>query len=79
MQKPPNAPQQPRRGTTSSISVAGRIVCEDEACIGKTDGTAAAPPEPSAEPLEKPKPAATGSISVSGKPACTDEGCIGKQ
>ena len=65
----------------SSMSVSQQVVCEDEACIGKSAGTPAAPTARAVQSASDSKrPAsASGSITVGGKPACEDEACIGKK
>ena len=69
-----------RPKTHSSISVSNKIVCEDEACIGKVVGNRSAL-NGQAERLDKEKKSARDpgtSMSVGGKNACVDDSCIGK-
>ncbi|WP_319522005.1 hypothetical protein [uncultured Desulfosarcina sp.] len=63
----------------SSITVSDRVVCEDEACIGKVAGPQtklSAIAEPQAEKRRKRQ---VTTLSVGGKKTCTDDACIGKK
>ena len=62
----------------SSISVSGKQVCEDDACIGKDATPQAVSPEDAAHLDEKRKKTPGTSMSVEGKEACSDDACIGK-
>ena len=65
------------RKPRSSISISDTIVCEDEACIGKTDTPPQArPKDTSRQGVKKGKSCGT-SISVGGRNVCTDGDCIG--
>lgn len=55
----------------SSITVSDKIVCEDDACIGKVAG-------PHSELSAEIKRQST-SMSVRGRRVCTDDACIGKR
>ncbi|MFO7645871.1 MAG: hypothetical protein R6W95_15920 [Desulfosarcina sp.] len=70
--------QESNTGTRSSVAVSSRTVCQDEACIGKTDAPASAgPPEAGAAKPRKPNPPES-SMSFGGETGCQDEACIGK-
>ena len=63
----------------SSITVSDKIVCEDEACIGKIAGPHS---ELSAEIKRQDKKRIKRqgtSMSVRGRRVCTDDACIGKR
>jgi hypothetical protein len=70
-----------RPKTHSSISVSNKIVCEDEACIGKgvdqrdAPNGRAARQDTSRGKLQRPGT----SMSIGGEDACSDESCIGKK
>ena len=68
-----------RHRCKSSMSVSQKVICEDDACIGKRVDTPPAPPARAALSTSDSKRPASGSITVSGKPACEDEACIGKK
>jgi hypothetical protein len=66
------------RKPRSSIVISDMVVCEDEACIGKTDTPPQARPEDtSRQEVNKGKSSGT-SISVGGREVCSDDACIGK-
>jgi hypothetical protein len=70
-----------RSRTHSSISVSNKIVCEDEACIGKVVGDRNEQID-QAEQQDKDRGKARKSgtsMLIGGKDACTDESCIGKK
>ena len=64
----------------SSISVSSKIVCEDEACIGKAvDGRYKQTDQKERQDKDKEKKRRTGtSMSIAGEDACSDDACIGK-
>lgn len=70
-----------RPKTHSSISVSNKIVCEDEACIGKVVGNRnALTGQAERHDKEKGKARKPGtSMSIGGKNACADDSCIGKK
>ena len=74
--------QQPSADTRpfkTTISVSNTMVCEDDACIGKTaDEPKIASVENASSKGNSSKPSRS-SMSIGGTPACTDEACIGKQ
>ena len=78
MKKTPSEPAT-RHRFKSSMSVSQQVVCEDDACIGKSVGTPDAPAARAAQSASESKRPASGSITVGGKPACEDEACIGKK
>ena len=64
----------------SSISVSNKIVCEDEACIGKVADKRDASNEKAAQQdTRRDKSQRPGtSMSIGGENACSDEACVGK-
>jgi hypothetical protein len=65
-------------GTRSSVAVSSQTVCQDEACIGKTDAPASVgPPEAGAAKPTQPNPPES-AMSFGGEAGCQDEACIGK-
>jgi hypothetical protein len=69
-----------RKTNQSSISVASKIVCEDEDCIGKAvDGRYKQTGQEERQNKnqgKKPRPGT--SMSIAGEDACSDDACIGK-
>ena len=67
--------------THSSISVSNKIVCEDEAYIGKAIGNRdALTGQAERQDKDRGKLGQPGtSISIGGKDACIGESCIGKK
>jgi hypothetical protein len=70
-----------RQNAHSSISVSNQVVCEDDACIGKSVGKHIGPTEKAVhEDNERKAPQSPRtSMSVGGKDACSDDACIGKR
>jgi hypothetical protein len=70
-----------RSKTHSSISVSNKIVCEDEACIGKAvDGRYTQTEQEERRNKnkgEKKRPST--SMSIAGEDACSDDACIGRK
>lgn len=64
---------------TSSVSVSGQIVCEDEACIGKAAKSGDPWPPGRVQPHKKMEKSADTSMSLGGKETCSDDACIGKK
>lgn len=62
----------------SSIAVSSEIVCEDEACIGKSVKTPTPLAQESDKVSEKQTKQPGTAMSFSGKEGCTDEACVGK-
>lgn len=79
MKKKAQQPSADTRPFQTSISVSDTMVCEDDACIGKTadapDTSSMATSSPSGDSAKRLR----SSISIGGRPACTDEACIGKK
>jgi len=63
----------------SSITVSDRVVCEDEACIGKVADPQTKPSATTEPQVEKRRKRQVTTMSVGGKKACTDDACIGKK
>lgn len=70
--------QEKRTTDRSSITVATETVCEDDACIGKTDLPTAGPATDTGEASAEPSDSAQSSMSFGGKSGCEDDACIGK-
>lgn len=77
MNTPPKDADANRRTPRSSIAVSDKIVCEGEACIGKSLTHPTAAPE-DAEQEGGNKKGLSSSMSVGGRDACSGEACIGK-
>lgn len=78
MKKKSPQEQESHTGTRSSVAVSSQTVCQDEACIGKTDAPASAgPPEAGVAKPKQPNPPES-SMSFGGETGCQDEACIGK-
>lgn len=68
-----------RGGSRSSIAVSRKIVCEDEACIGKEANSKDSSSTDRAK-VDKPSGKSSGtSMSIGGKEACSNDACIGKK
>lgn len=76
--KPLNKKARPRN-SHSSITVSDKVVCEDEACIGKVAGPQTKQAQLTESQAEKRRKRQVTTISVGGKKACTDDACIGKK
>jgi hypothetical protein len=75
---PPNKKAR-RQNSHSSITVSDRVVCEDEACIGKAANPQTKPAVTTEPQAEKKGKRQVTTMSVGGKKACTDDACIGKK
>jgi hypothetical protein len=62
----------------SSITVSDKIVCEDDACIGKVAGPQSKPTVERDRQDKKRRKRQGTSMSVRGKSVCADDSCIGK-
>lgn len=78
MKKASHPGQEKRTTNRSSMTVATETVCEDDACIGKTDLPAGEPATATGEPAAEPPESAQSSMTFAGKSGCKDDACIGK-
>lgn len=63
-------------GVKSSMSVSQKVICEDEACLGKVVRSVPPTADETAR-TDKKKPAGS-SMAIGGKEICSDDACIGK-
>jgi hypothetical protein len=68
-----------RPTSKSSIAVSRKIVCEDEACIGKEVKVYDLSSTNQAEDNKQNRKSPGTIISIGGKEACSDDACIGRK
>lgn len=67
-----------RSKTRSSMGISQKIVCEDEACIGKVVNSASPAPGETGSEEKKSKKSTGSSMSIGGSEICSEDACIGK-
>jgi hypothetical protein len=67
-----------RSKARSSLGISQKIVCEDEACIGKVVDSASSAPGETGSEDKKANKSNSSSMSIGGSDICSEDACIGK-